>query len=134
MTSSSLVKFRYGVLFFGCILSAATALMGEADSTELIWFSIRLAIWAIVPYVLFFLISSKVKYSAAVVGAGVAIIGVDVLFHLSILFFPGSSTDAIALLFIPVLLIILIMPVGFALGVGAEKIIASIKRRAGRSN
>ncbi|MBI4691569.1 MAG: hypothetical protein HY754_15095 [Nitrospirae bacterium] len=102
-------KFRYIIFGVGLLLSIGTASIGYGFTS----FSIQLAIWASVPYIVFLVISSLIRNNSAIIGSGILILGLDIFIHVYVIFFPGSSTDVLALLFMPFWLIILITPVGF---------------------
>ena len=121
-------KFRYAIFIIGLFLSIATALIGETDTYELLIYSVKLDIWASVPYIIFLIVSSAVRNKLAIIGAGILMLGLDVFLHAYVLFFPGSSTDAIALLFMPIWLVVLFMPAGFFVGWLIGKAIQKFKR------
>lgn len=83
------------------------------------------AVWAMFPYGAYYLAAWKAENRnlGAVIGGGMLVLAVDVFVHIKIFFFPGSSTDSIALLTMPVWQCVVIMPVGFFLGWLVGKIV-----------
>ncbi len=79
-------------------------------------FVIAVCLWGCVPYAVYGLATTKTKNNGAIIGGGLLMLGVDIFVRASIMFFPGSSTAALAFLFIPFWLIVLIMPLGMAGG------------------
>lgn len=109
-------RFEYFIILSGILLSVVTGLISGDLS---IWY----ALWAISPYGVYYAASLKAKSIGALMGGGILILGVDILIHIQVLYFPSSSTDSIALLILPFWQSVIIMPVGFLLGWLVEKLI-----------
>jgi hypothetical protein len=121
MKSKKMLLFKSIIILLGIILAALTELYGGYPS---IWY----VLWALFPYVAYYLASLKLKSAGAIIGGGIFILGVDILIHIQIFYFPGSSTDSIALLTIPFWESIIIMPIGFLFGWLIEKGITRLRR------
>lgn len=118
-------KFKYTILLMGVVLSLITIAKVKIKyySTGIVMFSAFIVLWSILPYIIYVLVASRVKNKTKTVSAGMLLLGVDISFHIYIFFFPGSSTDAISLLFLPFWLIILVIPIGILLGGLIDKVI-----------
>ena len=118
MKNKGLTKFKYFIVLSGVLLTLATELK---SNTPDIWY----VLWAIFPYGCYYLAAWKAESQSpgALIGGGMLVLGVDVFVHIKIFFFPGSSTDSIALLTMPIWQCVVIMPVGFCLGWLVGKIV-----------
>lgn len=108
------------IILLGIILAMLTGLCGAYPS---MWY----VLWALFPYGTYYLSSLKLKSSGAIIGGGLFILGVDMLIRVQIFYFPGSSTDSIALVTMPFWESIIIMPVGFLFGWLIEKCIIRLR-------
>ena len=108
-------NFKHFIVLFGVLLAIVTDLKGGSPS---IWY----ILWASLPYGIYFLAAMKAG-TGATIGGGLLILGIDMLIRIQVAFFPGSSTDSIALLIMPFWQSVVIMPVGFLLGWLVEKVI-----------
>lgn len=108
-------NFKHFIVLFGVLLAIVTDLKGGSPS---IWY----ILWASLPYGIYYLAAMKAG-TGATIGGGLLILGIDMLIRIQVAFFPGSSTDSIALLIMPFWQSVVIMPVGFLLGWLVEKVI-----------
>ena len=91
----------------GGILEKVSALAG----------AIFIIIWGGAPYIAYWFASKKMRSLGADIVAGVLILSLNVYAHGIVFFFPtGSSTDALLLLFVPIYLTFIILPLGLAGG------------------
>lgn len=109
-------KFRYSIVFSGVLLSLGTCIRSSALDTDAAIFLIIFFVWGSVPYVVYWLETSKWKDHGATIGGGLLTLGIDIYIHAEVFFFPGSSTAAIALVLLPFLLLVLVTPVGLLVG------------------
>lgn len=114
-------NFEYFVVLAGVLLAIVTELKSGNSS---IWY----VLWAALPYGIYALAAMKAG-TGATIGGGLLILGVDLLIRVQVAFFPGSSTDSIALLIMPFWQSVVIMPVGFLLGWLVEKMIHRISNQ-----
>lgn len=112
--------FEYFIIASGASLPVVTELRGGDPN---IWY----VLWALFPYIAYYLASSKSKSAGAIIGGGVLILGFDILIRIQVFYLPGSSTDAIALLTMPFWQSVIIMPIGFLLGWFVEKLVKKAK-------
>lgn len=115
MKSKVSSKFKYFIVLSGVLLIIVTELKGSTN----IWH----ILWAILPYGAYYVAALKAEGNSlgAVIGGGILILGADILLRIQVLYFPGSSTDSIALLTMPFWQMVVIMPFGFLLGWVVEK-------------
>ncbi|MBN2439236.1 MAG: hypothetical protein JXL20_11635 [Deltaproteobacteria bacterium] len=111
---------KFVIILLGIFLAAFTELSRNYPD---IWY----ILWALFPYTAYYLTSLKLKSVGAIIGGGIFILGIDILIHIQIFYFPGSSTDSIALLTMPFWEGIIIMPTGFLFGWIVEKMILRLK-------
>lgn len=109
-------KFKYFIILSGICLSIFTELKGGKPS---IWYFL----WAMFPYIVYYLATFTTKSMGAILAGGILILGVDIIVHIEIFYFPGSSTDSIALLTMPFWQSLIIMPAGFLFGWLIEKVV-----------
>lgn len=121
MKSKSVANFKYFIIIAGVLLAIATELKGSSPN-------IGYVLWAALPYGIYYLAAMKAG-TGATIGGGLLILGIDMLIRVQVAFFPGSSTDSIALLIMPFWQSIVIMPVGFLLGWLIEKMIHRISNQ-----
>jgi|GEM_PF-4663114 len=120
MKSKKILFFKSIIILVGIILAVFTELYSDYTN---IWY----VLWALFPYMAYYLASLKLKSAGAIICGGIFILGIDILIHIQIFYFPESSTDSIALLTIPFWESIIVMPVGFLFGVMMEKLIMYLK-------
>ena len=108
-------KFSKIILIPAIILSSLTAINGKNSFGDIIYFVLEF-LWYMIPYVIFYKIASVKKNKSAILTAGLSLIILDTSAHISIFIFPGSSTDVIALFFMPLLLSGIILPLGYMVG------------------
>lgn len=118
MKRKTSTNFEYAVIVAGVALIAVTEIKSGSPS---IWYFL----WAALPYGIYYLAAMKAG-TGATIGGGLLILGIDMLIRVQVAFFPGSSTDSIALLIMPFWQSVVIMPVGFLLGWLVEKMINRI--------
>lgn len=118
MKSKAVANFKYFIIIAGVLLAIVTELKGGSPN-------IGYVLWAALPYGIYYLAAMKAG-TGATVGGGLLILGIDMLIRIQVGFFPGSSTDSIALLVMPFWQSVVIMPVGFLLGWLVEKMINRI--------
>jgi hypothetical protein len=114
-------KFKYFVILSGILLAVVTELKGSHSN---LWY----VLWAIFPYAAYGIAASIAKSIGAITGGGLLILGVDILVHVQVFYFPKSSTDSISLLVMPFWQSVLIMPIGFLFGWFIEKTIRRHKK------
>lgn len=115
MKNKAVTNFKYFIIIAGVLLAIATELKGGSPS---IWY----VLWAALPYGIYYLAAMKAG-AGATIGGGLLILGIDMAIRIQVLFFPGSSTDSIALLTMPFWQSVVVIPVGFSLGWLVEKMI-----------
>lgn len=106
---------KYVIILSGIILSLLTGLRNVYPS---MWY----ILWALFPYVAYYIASLKLRSMGAICGGGILILVFDILIRIQIFYFPESSTDSIALLTTPFWESIIIMPIGFLLGWMVERL------------
>jgi len=78
--------------------------------------AIPFIVWGLLPYGVLYLVGKSVSNPWIVGGAGVAALTVELGVRASVMLFPRASTAAIALVFSPALIGIIVMPLGAAAG------------------
>lgn len=95
----------------GALLAFGTTLWG-ADLPRALPF----ALWACVPYAALAAASAALRRSGPVLGAGLAGLSAEAAIRAAVFLWPQGSTAALALLFSPAYILLLVMPAGAALG------------------
>jgi hypothetical protein len=95
----------------GALFTFATTLWG-ADS----WLALPFALWAGVPYLALAAVAASISRSGPVLGAGLAGLTAEAAIRAAVFLWPKGSTAAVALVFSPAYILLLIMPAGAALG------------------
>ena len=115
-----LKKFKYAVVMAGLCLSIAKAL-GPIKGGH---FSLGLefALWAMTPYIVFFVFSWRSEMSYGIVLSGALLFVMDLIAHFYIFFYMSMERMLGVLLFAPVWLTLFVLPVGYLLGWLAERI------------
>lgn len=116
MKSKAIRNFVYAITGIGILLALITTFAGENDS---LWFTL----WASAPYLAYWIAALKAKSKGGILGGGLGIVGLDILIHAQVFYFPKSSTDAIAIILMPFWQLVLILPVGFLFGWIIEKLV-----------
>ena len=111
-------RFRNAVLLVGVLLSVITGFVaGEPGrGWEDLLACIAVAFLTLLPYGVFGAVTSNTRDSATIIGGGLSISVVDAFFLVRVLLFPSSSTAALALLFLPIWLTIIVLPLGLIVG------------------
>ncbi len=94
----------------GALLVVATTLLAGNLAAAI------MAMWALLPYGLLYMVGRSVANPWVVGGAGAAALTAEVGVRASVFLFPRGSTSGIALAFSPVLISVLFLPVGGAAG------------------
>lgn len=113
--------FPLSIVLLGVLLAMITELRGASPN---LWYFL----WTILPYGAYGLAATKAKSVGALIGGGLLILGLDIVNHIQVFYFPGSSTDSIALLTMPFWQIVIIMPLGFLFGWLIERMIAKVRK------
>jgi hypothetical protein len=101
------------ILISAVVLVAGTGALASGFSP----FAIPFIAWGLAPYGVLYVVARAVANPWAVGGAGVAALTVEAGVRASVLLFPQGSTAAIALVFSPLIVGAIAMPVGAACGV-----------------
>ena len=70
-------------------------------------FGIILSLIGAAPYIVAYLISSKIKYPIALLITGIIVFILDIFIRINLIFFPTSSTSALGIIFLPFLIVFL---------------------------
>lgn len=97
----------------GLAVVIATSLAGGADAPLS---ALAFAAWAIAPYALLWTLSRLTGTAWIVGGAGLAAVVLEIAVRLTVFVVPRGSTAAVALVFSPIAITVVAMPVGGALG------------------
>lgn len=108
----------------GALFVVVTTTLG-ADSA---WRAAPFALWACLPYGALWLLGLRLRRLGPVLGAGLAALTAEAAVRASVFLWPQGSTSALALLFSPAYILLLVMPAGALLG----WLIESVWERAGR--
>jgi hypothetical protein len=95
----------------GILFTLATTLWG-ADA----WLALPFALWAGVPYVALAAAAAAIGRRGPVLGAGLAGLTAEAAIRAAVFLWPKGSTAAVALVFSPAYILLLVMPAGAALG------------------
>jgi len=113
--------FPLAIVLLGLLLAMITELSSASPN---LW----LFLWTLLPYVAYGFAATKAKSVGALIGGGLLILGLDIVIHIQVFYFPGSSTDSLVLLTMPFWQSVLIMPIGFLFGWLIERMIAKARR------
>ena len=72
-------------------------------------FGIILSLIGAAPYIVAYLISSKIKYPIALLITGIIVFILDIFIRINLIFFPTSSTSALGIIFLPFLIVFLLV-------------------------
>lgn len=108
----------------GALLVLLTTALG-ADS----WLALPFALWACVPYAALWFAGLRLRRLGPVLGAGLAGLTAEAAVRAIVFLWPQGSTSALALLFSPAYILVLVMPAGALLG----WLIESVWERSGPS-
>src|SRR5262245_2115453 len=101
----------------GAALILATTLWGGSGAGAFLF-----ALYALLPYAFLLLFGRLVPAPGAAFGAGAAALAVEVGVRLSVFVYPRSSTAAIALVFSPIFITAIVLPLGGVLGFASERL------------
>lgn len=116
MTHNRIRQTIYVLIFTGVALHLKTAFWESSEPAS--GFSIGLLFWSLIPYLII------IAFRKASYGAFCAVIVVflfDFFMHLEVFVWPGSSTAALGLLFMPLWNLVLFIPLSFLTGYFIEK-------------
>ncbi len=113
--------FPLAIVLSGLLLAMITEL---SSANPNLWYFL----WTIFPYGVYGLAAIKAKSVGSLIGGGLLILGIDLVIHIQVFYFPGSSTDSIVLLTLPFWQSVIIMPIGFLFGWLIERMIAKARR------
>lgn len=110
-TDRSLIRIiTYVLVLAGIVLHMETALI-ESSTADLM--SAGLFLWSTLPYALIFFLR-RFRYGSLC--AVLTVLIFDVWTYLRVFVFTGASTDAIALMFVPLWNIIVVIPLSYFIG------------------
>jgi hypothetical protein len=113
-------KFKYGVVSAGALLSFATALVPMSGGQYAS--GLKFALWAMLPYLIYFAFSWRSDRSYAIVIAGALLFVMDMIAHYFIFFYIKAQLGVSVLVFAPVWLTMFVLPAGYLIGWLAERI------------
>lgn len=96
----------------GALLGVLSSIVGSGFSP----LSIPFALWSAAPYVLLWFFGRNARNSWLTCGAGAAALAADLGIRASVFIWPRGSTAAVALVFSPAFLAIVVMPAGAVAG------------------
>lgn len=108
----------------GALFVVLTTSLG-ADSA---WRAAPFALWGCVPYAALWLFGLRLRRLGPALGAGLAALTAEAAVRAAVFLWPQGSTSALALLFSPAYILLLVMPAGALLG----WLVESVWERAGR--
>lgn len=114
-------KIAFAIILSGVLLAVITEC---SNINPNIWY----LSWMIFPYAAYFLTAIKAKSMGSIIGGGLFLLGIDIVIHIQVFYFPESSTDSLVLLTMPFWQSVLIMPLGFLFGWLIERMIAKVRK------
>ncbi|MFH1369352.1 MAG: hypothetical protein ABII64_09530 [Elusimicrobiota bacterium] len=109
-----LQKFRNVIFYSGLAISFGTGLIPLFG--RLYMFALGLALWGLLPYVIFRILAAQSINIPAVMGSGTFLLVADILGHIFVFFFMKPEAGAVMILFVPFWLTVFVLPIGFAAG------------------
>ena len=101
-----------GLAIVGALFVSLTSIVGSGFSP----LSLPFALWSMLPYGVLWLVGQFVRDPWPAIGAGSAAIAADVGIRAAVFLWPRGSTAAIALVFSPVYITAIVMPIGAGAG------------------
>lgn len=104
-------QVAYTIVALGCLWAALTAVLPHAPGAyRLAWGAL---FWALVPYYVYLMLTGILQ-GTPLVTSGAAVLGVDLLVRSVVQ--PGSAAAQAVTLYLPLVLVLIVLPAGWALG------------------
>jgi Zn-dependent protease with chaperone function len=114
-----LKKFKYAVVSAGALLSFATALLPMSGGKYAS--GLEFALWALLPYIIFFAFSWRSDKTNSIVITGSLLFAMDLVAHFFIFFYIKAQVGVTVLVFTPVWLTVFVLPAGYLIGWLADR-------------
>ncbi len=109
-------QVAYTIVALGCVWAALTAVVPHAPGAyRLAWGAL---FWALVPYYVYLMLSGVLQ-GTPLVGGGAAVLGVDLVVRSLVR--PGTAAGEAVVLYLPLVLVLVVLPAGWALGRWLER-------------